>query len=155
MKFNFQNFNKETMKNNNIDEIKCSELIFKLNNKSKNVGFILFSILVLIDLILIIIHFTRGITSISDFVYEEMKRYNYIKKGERKFFEENRDDKNDKSKENKTTENLIIKQTSSVFDKKKKNIILNMNANNNLNNGLKRKRRLNLYPKIKKKNKKR
>ena len=154
MNVNLQQFNKDKLKSNNIDVLKCSDLIFKLNNKSKNIGFIIFTTLAFINLILIIIHMIRGIKSVSDFVYDNMKNYNYIKEGNIKFFEDNKLDNNGNSKSNKTKENFLIKK-SSALDKKGKNYSLNINQNNILGNSSRRNMKPNNYilPKNTKKNK--
>ena len=87
MEVEYQQFDKDKLKSTNIDVLKCTELIFQLSNKSKNIGFISFLVLLILNIILIIIHMIKGIKSVSDFVYEEMTIYSYLKIGDRKFFE--------------------------------------------------------------------
>ena len=85
---NFQFFDKNKLKYSNIDVVKCTNVIFSFKNKSKNSGFILFFILVLTFIFLIGLHFYRGIEPVQEFIYGEMKKYNYLKNDDRKFFEE-------------------------------------------------------------------
>ena len=111
---NFQYIDSNKLKNSNIDVIKCTDLIFDLKNKSKNAGFILFSILVIIFIILIIIHIYRGIKPVVDFVYNEMRKYNYLKKDDRKFFEEIKKDKVTKFKNYKAKKTITNGNLSSA-----------------------------------------
>ena len=129
---NFQYIdNRDKLKNSNIDVIKCTDLIFDFKNKSKNEGFILFFILVIIFIFLIILHFYRGIKPVVDFVYNEMKKYNYLKKDDRKFFEETKNDQvtkfnNYKTKKTITNGNVSMPNNNntggprSILSKKKR-----------------------------------
>ena len=110
---NFQYIDSNKLKNSNIDVIKCTNLIFDFKNKSKNVGFILFCILVIIFILLIIIHIYRGIKPVVDFVYKEMRKYNYLKKDDRKFFEETNNNKVTKFKNCKAKKTITNGNVSS------------------------------------------
>ena len=123
--------NKDTIKYTNIDVMKCSSLVFRFDNKSNNIGFIIFCILISIFLILIIVHMVKGIYSVSNFIYEEMKKYNYINNTNRKFFEEN---KTNKDKDNNRTKSRVPKKRFSVVDTTSvRNIISNSGKTQVLN----------------------
>ena len=154
---NFQQINEIKLKNTNIDVMKCYKLIFKLNNKSNNYGFIIFTILLILFIINIIIHIIKGINSVSDFIYKEMIKYNYLKEGDKKFFENDKNKKIVKTKNIQQTDARIKKRSSVIFDKnknknkkkdkniksnkktkKEKDSILNMNKKKSFNNSSKR-----------------
>ena len=71
----------------NIGVSRCYNLVFSLNNKSDNLGFIIFCFLILIYFIAIIVQIKKGIKKVSDFLYNEMIKYGYIEQDHRKFFE--------------------------------------------------------------------
>ena len=71
----------------NIGVSRCYNLVFSLNNKSDNLGFIIFCFLILIYFIAIIVQIKKGIKKVSDFIYNEMIKYGYIEQDHRKFFE--------------------------------------------------------------------
>ena len=62
----------------NIGIIKCYNLVFSMNNKSSNIGFITFILLIIIYLIAIIANCARGIKSVSDYLKKEMFVNGYI-----------------------------------------------------------------------------
>ena len=95
---NFQQIDNKKYSNSNLDVIKCYNLVFSSKDKKKNAGFILFTILALLFIGLIVLHIIRGINPVPDFIYEEMKKYDYLKKDDRKFFEEDDPDKKTKFK---------------------------------------------------------
>ena len=65
--------------------IKCYNLAFSWNGKYKNIGFWLFLIFNILDLILIILYFNKGIKPIKEYIFKEMAEYGYInKKGKEK-----------------------------------------------------------------------
>ena len=71
----------------NIGVSRCYNLVFSLNNKSNNIGFIIFCILIIIYIIAIFVQIIKGIKKVSDFLYNEMINYGYIVQGHYKFFE--------------------------------------------------------------------
>ena len=74
----------------NIGVSRCYNLVFSWNNKSNNIGFIVFCILIIIYTIAIIAQITRGIKKVSDFLYKEMINYGYIEQNHYYFFENNK-----------------------------------------------------------------
>ena len=123
--------NKDIVKYTNIDVMKCSSLVFRFDNKSNNIGFIIFCILVSVFLILVVVHVFKGIYSVSNFIYEEMKKYNYINNTNRKFFEEN---KANKDKDNKVIKSRVPRKRLSMVDNTSvRNIISNRRKTNVFN----------------------
>ena len=78
----------------NIGVSQCYNLVFSLNNKSKNIGFIVFCLLMLIYIIAILVQIKKGIKRVSDFLYKEMIKYGYIEQGHPNFFENNKIENN-------------------------------------------------------------
>ena len=77
----FDEPNEVTFLNSNIGVVKCYNLVFSLNNKINNIGFIAFAILFLIYLITLFCFIARGTKPISDFLEKGMQIYGYsIKK---------------------------------------------------------------------------
>ena len=68
----------------NLDVIKCYNLVFSLEGKFDNIGFWIFSILVLADVPLLIYYFKKGIKPVREYIFKEMKKYGYIKDNKRK-----------------------------------------------------------------------
>ena len=94
----------------NIGVVKCYKLVFSMNNKFKNIGFIFFSILILLHIICIIFYFIKGIKPITEYLYNEMIKKGYLKSSDAKFFEEKKSNKNKGSKKsNKSNPNKINK----------------------------------------------
>ena len=58
--------------------IKCYNLVFSLDNKFKNIGFILFTILTALHLPIIIYYCFTGIFPIHKYIINEMKNYHYF-----------------------------------------------------------------------------
>ena len=70
----------DSFKDSNFGVIFCYNLVFSLDYKLKNAGFLLFLILVIIHLILFLSYFCKGINPIIIYVHKEMEKYNYITK---------------------------------------------------------------------------
>ena len=68
----------ETFKDSNIGVLRCYNLVFNLENKLKNVGFLIFLFLIIFHIICYILYFINGIKYITEFVYKEMDKNNYI-----------------------------------------------------------------------------
>ena len=69
-----------TFKDSNFGVIRCYNLVFNMDYKLQNIGFIIFSIFVIINFICLIYYFIVGFKSITLFVFDEMKKNNYITK---------------------------------------------------------------------------
>ena len=68
----------ETFKDSNIGVLRCYNLVFNIENKLKNVGFLIFLFLIIFHIICYILYFINGIKYIIEFVYKEMDKNNYI-----------------------------------------------------------------------------
>ena len=68
----------------NIGVIKCYNLVFSFKNKSNNIGFILFSVIVIVYIIFIICFCRNGIKPIKEYLNKEMTEKGYLTKKENK-----------------------------------------------------------------------
>ena len=137
MNNNFQKDDEIKLSSTNLDVLKCTDLIFDFSNKSNNIGFILFCILIIFYLIIVLVHCYKGIKSVSDFVYNQMIKYNYIKIGNRKFFQKGKKIKKIAFQQNRRSNNTLLpnENNNRIIKKKKKTIITNdNNINININN---------------------
>ena len=78
----------------NIGVSKCYNLVFSFNNKSKNIGFIFFTILIIAYIIFIIIQIKKGIKPICDYLHKEMITHGYLDENAPNFFEYKINEKN-------------------------------------------------------------
>ena len=58
--------------------IKCYKRVFDLSNKKDNIGFWLFSAIIICHIPLYIMFFLKGISPIKEFIINEMKKYHYF-----------------------------------------------------------------------------
>ena len=94
----------EVYKSSMFEIIKCYNLVFCLKNKLNNIGFWIFTILVLTHIILLIIYYYNGIKPIKKYIMKEMIEYGYLKKIKNKK-ENKKDNKNKKDKKKDKTKN--------------------------------------------------
>ena len=80
----FDQANDASFFDSNIGVAKCYNLVFSMNNKFKNLGFIIFTILILIYLICFLIFLCKGIKPVSNFVLNEMVKFGYLKENKEK-----------------------------------------------------------------------
>ena len=64
--------------NSSIGVIQCYKLIFNFRNKLNNLGFWIFSVIILIHTVLVIHYFLYGINPIKKYIVSEMSKYNYL-----------------------------------------------------------------------------
>ena len=57
--------------------IKCYKLVFNFKNKLKNIGFWIFTIIIIVHIPLFVLFFKNGITPITNYIINEMKKYHY------------------------------------------------------------------------------
>ena len=62
----------------NLAVIKCYNLVFSFKNKLKNIGFWIFSVLIIIHIPLFVYYFIFKISSIRIFIYSELNKYHYL-----------------------------------------------------------------------------
>ena len=83
---NFGQAKESSILDSNIGVIKCYNLVFSLKDKSKNIGFWIFLILVIANVIFLVIFFIKGMKSITEYIFNQMVIFGYSKKNNRKFF---------------------------------------------------------------------
>ena len=144
---NIEKEKKSTIMDSNIGVIKCYKLVFSLENKLKNIGFMIFLVLIIINTIFLILYFYKGIKSVLEYIFNEMVKYGYLKRNDKMFFVDKNDlEKNkekikirNKKKRNKTISNPIKnksnnKENNAYGNKKKKYKKSKRNINLNLSN---------------------
>ena len=67
-----------TFKDSNFGVVRCYNLVFSLDYKFHNIGFLLFIVFVIFHIICYMYYFINGIKSVVIFVYKEMEKNNYI-----------------------------------------------------------------------------
>ena len=109
---------RNSFEESNIAVIKCYSLVFSLKNKSRNIGFWIFTILVTLHIPNFIYYFIFNIVSIRKFIFNEMSKFHYLyiksnpkKKGNNIY------NLNLKDLENK--EKIIVKEKKNKKDNKK------------------------------------
>ena len=78
----FDNIILDLITNSSFGVVKCYNLVFNFKTKLNNIGFWIFSIVIIIHFPLIIHYFIYGITPISKYIINEMKKYNYFRNQE-------------------------------------------------------------------------
>ena len=53
----------------NIGVIKCYNLVFSFQNKLKNIGFMIFVVLIIVNAISLVLYFMKGIKSVLKFIF--------------------------------------------------------------------------------------
>ena len=67
----------DTFTDSNIGVIKCYKLVFNMSNKNKNIGFWIFTILILLHIPIYIHYFRFNIKSIQQYIYSELHKFGY------------------------------------------------------------------------------
>ena len=131
----------DSFKDSNFGVIFCYNLVFSLDYKLNNVGFLIFLILVIIHIILFLSYFCKGINPIITYVHKEMGKYNYITK----YFFPPKKRKKLKGKKIEISKNQFTNSYNNILKEKgeKNGVILNalnqtkdsgINVNPNLQN---------------------
>ena len=68
---------RDTFEDSNLAVIKCYNLVFSIKNKHKNMGFLIFSFLVLLHIPFFIYYAIYNISSLSKFIISEMNKFHY------------------------------------------------------------------------------
>ena len=122
--------------------VKCYKLVFNFSNKYRNIGFIIFTILIIIHIPLIIYYFKYKTNPINEYILIEMKKNNYItvlnnpyKKPKCKISSENYNIKQDKKDNQKGKSSITISRIiESIYthkNKLKNNYQYSINSQNN------------------------
>ena len=67
-----------TFTKSNIGVIKCYNLVFNIKNKINNIGFWIYTILVLLHIPTFVYYIVYNITSIKKYISNELKKFNYV-----------------------------------------------------------------------------
>ena len=144
----FDQANDASFFDSNIGVAKCYNLVFSMNNKFKNLGFIIFTILILIYLICFLIFLCKGIKPVSNFVLNEMVKFGYLKENKEKVSQSITKTKASKLiKKTKTNKNsnpskkfkFKAKKGNKMVNKDERKKIINMNFIANTENFNKKK----------------
>ena len=101
----------------NIGVVKCYNLVFMFSNKSSNMGFIIFLILFIADIVFIVIYFVKGIKPVKDYLNDEMKKKGYI--------EEEEVENNIKTNKSNPIKKVLFEKKKKKKKKKKDSSIIN------------------------------
>ena len=106
---------RDTFVDSNLAIIKCYNLVFGFENKHQNIGFWIFTILIVIHFPLFIYYFIYNISSIRKFIFQEMNRFHYCT------FLKNPPKKEKNSKKRSDKKKIINKNNSKelLYSKKK------------------------------------
>ena len=98
------------LKTSLLEIVKCYKLVFSWKNKLKNIGFFIFSFLIIFHIPLLFLYFRKGIKPIKEYLKKEMIENGYLDKSEetpnkndiknssKKIHSKNQNDKNKKLK---------------------------------------------------------
>ena len=76
-KINFDEI--EEISSINFDIAKCYNLVFSLKGKINNIGFWIFSIILIAHIPFFVIYFKKGIDPVKQYLFKEMAKYGYLK----------------------------------------------------------------------------
>ena len=71
---------RDSFKDSNVAVIKCFNLVFNYKNKAHNIGFWIFTFLILLHIPFFIQYFASNINPIKTYIFNEMTEFNYIYK---------------------------------------------------------------------------
>ena len=128
----FDNILLDLITDSSFGVIKCYNLVFNFKTKLENIGFLIFSLLILIHIPIIIHYIIYTITSITKYILYEMKKNNYISNI-------NNPNKHLRKRKRKKTENTIYNNNNLInnnFQKIRVKKKLKTNIDNTHNNNL-------------------
>ena len=111
--------NEVSFLDSNIGVVKCYNLVFSFKNKSSNIGFIIFTILIIAYIIFFCFLLKRGTKPISDFIFNEMKKFGYLNKDDNTNSEIGKG-KNNKERQNAENQMVANPKKKGRVKKKKK-----------------------------------
>ena len=120
----------------NIGVIKCYKLVFSLNNKLNNIGFLCFAFLFILYIIFNICLCAQGIKPVRDYLFNEMLKNGYISNKNNnsiKLAENGRKNKSKKKKHNRTQKSIL---TTKNYKNKNRNLTKNIQNNNIIITGI-------------------
>jgi uncharacterized membrane protein SpoIIM required for sporulation len=107
----------DTFKYSNLGVIRCYNLVFDFSNKINNIGFLIFSLIMVFHIVCYIIYFINGINNVKSFVFREMEKNHYISR-----FHHPR-----KKKKIHITKKVNIENESNSFNSQNSGLIMNKN----------------------------
>ena len=120
----------------NIGVIKCYKLVFSLNNKLNNIGFLCFAFLFILYIIFNICLCAQGIKPVRDYLFNEMLKNGYISNKNNnsiKLAQNGRKNKSKKKKHNRTQKSIL---TTKNYKNKNRNLTKNIQNNNIIITGI-------------------
>ena len=126
----YEDFEDVSLFDSNIDIFQCYNLVFSFNNKKDNIGFWIFSFLLIFYIVSICFYFYKGIQPTMKYVFNEMVKYGYLNKDDKMFLDK---DKNKELKSNKSTKKKTTKKFSNPIKKSRINIPRVNKINNTVN----------------------
>ena len=84
---NDDKFEEISLLDSNIGVLKCYQLVFSFDGKKNNIGFLIFTISLLINFIILFFYFYNGIKPTIKYIFNEMIKYGYLGKNHENFFE--------------------------------------------------------------------
>ena len=142
---------RDSFLDSNFGVIKCYKLVFSFKNKLKNIGFLIFTVLIILHIPFIIWYFKYNLHPIIKFIFDEMSKYHYFyihkspMKKKNNIFDKNTDKKRKKEsfqkikihnngKEITNNSRKIIKLKENKIIREKNNSHGNDSIYKNLNN---------------------
>ena len=74
---NFKTYIASSFMSTNFGVIKCYKLVFGIKDKLNNIGFWLFGVMILLNFLLYIVYFNKGITPLKNYINNEMDKNGY------------------------------------------------------------------------------
>ena len=123
----------DSFTDSNLAVIKCYKLVFEFKNKIQNIGFWIFTVLILLHFPFFVYYFIFNISSIRKYIYIEMRKYHYCLQLVNPIKKFNKIKKKSKKKDsqinNKYIRNNSLKDnTSTTRINKSNNILFDNNA---------------------------
>ena len=124
---------RDSFTDSNLGVMKCFNLVFNFKNKINNIGFCIFTVLVIFHIPLFIYYFIFNISSIRTYIFSEMKKFHYsynvinpVKKQNKKGNNNIKISNNKNTLKNEVKKSKIqnIIYTNKKEDKSKKNSLL-------------------------------
>ena len=151
----------DTIKDSNLGVIMCYKLVFRIKDKLKNIGFLIFTSFVFLHIPLFIYYFRFNIISIKKYIFSEMRKYNYWngmnfppKKRDKNINIENDNKSKSIEKDMKSSQNLQFPKLKKKIDKFSKFMKMEKSSiNSDTDLKINKKNRNKLLERVKNKNK--
>ena len=119
----------------NFEIVKCYNLVFSFEGKTKNIGFWILSIFFVVYILSMIIYFYNGIKPVKDYVFNEMVKFGYMEINNKVEINQKEELIKKINKKNKDKENTDINFPPKKEKKAKKKVsLLNKDSKKKINN---------------------